>query len=129
MENATKALLIAAAVIVAILLISLGIGVFNIGQEQTQNADLTEYQKQQFNDKFTKYQGTKTGAEVNALVQTVFNHNNAQSGNETCVTLTGTVALAGTPGLQTMPNKLPVANSYTVTITYNNGLVQTINVQ
>ena len=56
MENATKALLIAAAVLVAILIISLGIGIFNMSSEQIDNAgDLTEYQVQTFNDKFRKY--------------------------------------------------------------------------
>ena len=44
MENATKALMIAAAVIVAILIISLGIGIFNMASEQVDNAgDLSEY--------------------------------------------------------------------------------------
>ena len=68
MENATKALMIAGAVLIAILIISLGIGIFNSSAEQVENADLTEYQIQTFNDKFRKYEGTsKTGAEVNAL--------------------------------------------------------------
>ena len=47
--------MIAAAVLVAILIISLGIGVFNSASEQMGDMDLTEYQKQQFNEKFTKY--------------------------------------------------------------------------
>jgi type III secretory pathway component EscT len=55
MENATKALLIAAAVLIAVLLISLVMGVLNSGAEQVDNADLSEYEIQQFNDKFNKY--------------------------------------------------------------------------
>ena len=71
MENATKALLIAAAVLVAILIISLGIGIFNMASEQVYNAgDLSEYQIQQFNEKFTKYEGeNKSGSEVNAMLK------------------------------------------------------------
>ena len=65
MENATKALMIAAAVIVAILIISLVMGIFNTGAEQAQNANLDEYAIQQHNDKFTKYEGeNKSGSEV-----------------------------------------------------------------
>ena len=48
MENATKALMIAAAVIVVLLVIGLGIGVFNMANEQIDNAgDLNEYQVEQ----------------------------------------------------------------------------------
>ena len=54
MENATKALLIAAAVLVAILIISLGLVVYNMASETVDNAgNLDEYQIQQFNEKFT----------------------------------------------------------------------------
>ena len=39
MENATKALLIAAAVLVAIIIISLGVYVVSLGQQQVQGAE------------------------------------------------------------------------------------------
>ena len=128
MENATKALMIAAAVLVAILIISLGIGVFNSASEQMNDMDLTEYQKQQFNEKFTKYQGKQSGAEVNALVQTVFTHNNAQESASTCVSMSGKVTLAASNTLTSMPAKLPIANTYSVKINYSNGLVLSIEV-
>ena len=53
MENATKALLIAAAVLIAIILISLGLAVVRQGQEAVQDADLSEAEATQFNSKFT----------------------------------------------------------------------------
>ena len=73
MENAVKALLIAAAVLIAILIISLGLVVYNRASETVNSAgDLSEYQIQQFNEKFLKYQGTSvSGTDVNALLQTV----------------------------------------------------------
>ena len=56
MENAVKALLIAAAVLIAILIISLGLVVYNRASETVNSAgDLSEYQIQQFNEKFLKY--------------------------------------------------------------------------
>lgn len=87
MENATKALLIAAAVLVAVLIISLGIVVYTKASEAVEGAgNLSEYQIQQFNEKFYKYQGeNKSGSEVNALLQTVLNHNNTQDTDDTCV--------------------------------------------
>ena len=100
MENATKALLIAAGVLVAILIISLGIGIFNMSAEQAEGADLTEYQIQTFNDKFRKYEGdTRTGADVNALLDTVFSHNNSQEDNSTCVSVSVTLKSGTHPGI------------------------------
>ena len=133
MENATKALMIAAAVIVAILIISLGIGIFNMASEQVDNAgDLSEYQIQQHNDKFKKYEGTaKTGSDVNAMLTTVFNHNNSQEDNSTCVKVTGekvknekgeevkTELIKASNSLTASPAKVSTGARYTVTLTYN----------
>jgi len=125
MENATKALLIAAAVLVVILIISLGIGVFNMASEQVENAgDLSEYQVQQFNDKFIKYNGTNvSGSDVNAMLKTVFNHNQVQENDTTMVTVgTGTAAAAGdrvTTTMTTAPTKVSTGSRYTVVCQYD----------
>lgn len=88
MENATKALMIAAAVIVAILIISLVMGIFNTGAEQAQNANLDEYAILQHNDKFTKYEGeNKSGSEVNAMLKAVRNYNNTQEDESMMITV------------------------------------------
>lgn len=129
MENATKALLIAAAVLVAILIISLGIVVYTKASEPMSNIDMTEYQIQQFNDKFKKYEGDNvSGSEVNAMLETVFTHNNAQDSKDTCVAVTGQSAISANPGLTTSPKKLPIGNRYKVTLTYNTktGLISSI---
>ena len=132
MENATKALLIAAAVLVAILIISLGIGIFNTASEQAEGAgDLTQYQIQTFNDKFRKYEGdSRTGADVNALLQTVFSHNNAQEGIDTCVSVSGASTISASNQLSTSPTKVSTNYRYTVTLTYNTTtkLVQSISI-
>ncbi len=78
MENATKALLIAAAVLVAIVIIAMEMGVFNsttgtIDQYDTtmQSTELTA-----FNNKFTPYTGGgKSAAQVKALANIVIVHN------------------------------------------------------
>lgn len=128
MENATKALLIAAAVLVAVLIISLGIVVYNKAAEAVDNAgNLNEYQIQQFNEKFTKYEGTnKSGSEVNALLQTALNHNNAQETTDTCVKITvkdknGTTStlVENSNEITSTPAKQNVGSRYTVTCTIN----------
>ena len=122
MENATKALLIAAAVLIAILLISLGVGVFNTASEQMGEADLSEYQIQQHNDKFRKFEGKNvSGSEVNALITTVFNHNNQQedeTGMKVTLKVDGTEKVGKTASTSS-PTKVATGSRYTVSCTYN----------
>lgn len=86
MENATKALLIAAAVLVAILIISLGLVVFNMAAETVNNnSSLSAQEIQAFNDQFTQYEGDNVrGTRVNSLLKTALNNNitQQQEGNE-----------------------------------------------
>lgn len=128
MENATKALLIAAAVIVAILLIALGMGVFTTASEQVEGAgDMTEYQIQQHNGKFDKYLGdSQTGANVNAMLTAVFNHNLSQEQKVTVVNDTKSV-LTGT---ETSPaDKVSTGNKYAVTAEYSKaGMITKITI-
>ena len=91
MENATKALLIAAAVLIAIILISLGLAVVRQGQEAVQDADLSEAEATQFNSKFTMYEGSNVStSRVNAMLNAVFAHNNQEgaAGTENYVSVT-----------------------------------------
>ena len=117
MENATKALLIAAAVLVAILVISLGIIIYQRASETVTGAgDLSEYQIQQVNAKFTNYQGNVRGSDVNALLTTAFNHNLAQEEDALCVEVKyGTETLVEATTAQTVtPKKVEVGARYTV---------------
>ena len=76
MENATKALLIAAAVLIAILIISLGLVVYNMASETIGAVDFSSQEVTAFNDKFTQYEGSNVrGSQVNALIKTVMQSN------------------------------------------------------
>lgn len=76
MENATKALLIAAAVLVAILIISLGLVVYNMASETINSVNFSGQEVTAFNDQFTQYQGSNIrGSEINALLKTVLSSN------------------------------------------------------
>ena len=85
MENASKALIIAGAILLSILLISLGIMIFNQAQDATKNSGMSQAQVSTFNNKFSKYEGKKIkGSEVNGMIQEVIasngdeNNQNAQ---------------------------------------------------
>ena len=76
MENATKALLIAAAVLVAIILISMVMGIVTQGQETSQNIDMSELEIQAFNSKFLRYEGENvSSSEVDKLCKAAIEHN------------------------------------------------------
>ena len=70
MENATKALLIAASVLIAIVLIAVGIKILSSTQGVTNEVDKVSdaTSKAVFNSQFTDYEGTQTGTQVKALL-------------------------------------------------------------
>jgi len=73
MENASKALIIAGSILIAIIIISLGIVVFkNMAAPVERNSNLTEQQIASFNSKITPYIGESvSGSQVNTFMQLV----------------------------------------------------------
>ena len=134
MENAVKALLIAAAVLIAVLIITLVMGVFNTGAEQVGNAgNLSEYEIQQFNDKFIKFEGTNESAsDVNSMIKTIFNHNNSQEDTSTMVEIidnTGDADLAPASYDKTQsPKTVPTGKKYKVTAKYEDNLIKSMTI-
>ena len=136
MENATKALLIAAAVLVAILIISLGIGVYNMAAETMGSVDLSGTEVQAFNEQFSQYNGNKKrGSEVNAMLKTVLtsNLNEAAAGSTKFVEVTA--GATGMPSLATNATSISTtadpAKMYKMTVNYSSttGLVTSIKVE
>lgn len=133
MENATKALLIAAAVLVAILIISLGLVIYNQAAETIGNINMSENEVKAFNDKYTRYEGTNVkGTKVNALINEVFSNNMEYRDDESKqITLTVDNPAINVEGQSTQsPGKVPTGNNYTVVLTYSDvtKLVTTITV-
>ena len=81
MENATKALMIAGAVLLAIMLISVGLLIFNSSNNQMSDAvsQMDQQAKDQFNNKFQAFEGRQSGSNVKTLITSVIN-NNIQNG-------------------------------------------------
>ena len=128
MENATKALLIAAAVLIAILIISFALIIYNMAAETVGNVNLSEAEKTQFNSKFTTYEGSNvSGAQINALLTTVLTHNQQETvdGTDRLVNVTGEVTQATTA--QSI-SRVPTSGRYTVTCILTSGLVTEIQI-
>lgn len=74
MENATKALLIAAAILVAIVIISIGMVVLNQGSGTSEKAGaaMSDTEKSQFNATFTNYCGNNVnGSQLMELLKKI----------------------------------------------------------
>ena len=79
MENASKALIIAGAILISILLISLGILIYNQATNITNGQQMTEVEVSSYNSKFTQYEGEKvTGTQVRALINQVNTSNSSE---------------------------------------------------
>ena len=152
MENASKALLIAGAILIAILLIGVAMLVFNGGRGGIDAAvmEMSANEKMMFNQKFTQYEGTNiNGANVRALIGNIISSNSTyQKIDGKLVTLkidnTGTSAdNTYTPSatatdadaiksnaMSTAKAQINTGATYRVTLEYNKatGLVNRVNV-
>ena len=131
MENASKALLIAGAILLAILIISLGIMVYNNAKNTVGNASLNKQEIEAFNSQWQAYVGeNKTASEVYSMMSAVIASNAAEanSGANRWVNFKNSNT-AGTTPATTQPTGLspamPASNTtYTIVAGYaSNGLI------
>ena len=132
MENASKALIIAGAILLAILIISLGILIFSQAQDTINSVNMSDSEKLAFNNKFTPYEGTNIrGSQVNALAQAVLTNNQTAKENGESATkgidVTGAVTILAN-GNTTTFTRVPSGTMYTVEFTYQDSLVHSITV-
>lgn len=126
MENATKALLIAGSILIAILLIAFGMKILIPATSTVDSSEsaMKTTDMATFNSKFTAYIGTKNKAQVMSLLNVVIANNATSNHSVTITSGTGTVS----------PNSL-MSNlenrTYTISITesdYEKGYVKNINI-
>ncbi len=122
MENASKALIIAGAILLSILIISLGIMVYNNAKGTVSDSNLDAESAQTFNTKFTQYGGTQRGTALNSLIDAAIANN--ATGSHTVGFKVGGESVA-----ETAPNSMTRysnSESKTVTFKYENGYVRYI---
>lgn len=130
MENASKALIIAGAILLAILIISLGIYIFTQASEITKSNNLSEVEILNFNEKFTSFEGDNVrGGEVNSLLNRVVRNNVANQTDDSKqvdVTIDGTEHKKSTQSI----SKVPTGKTYTVKCSTNTktGLVTKVEI-
>lgn len=75
MENASKALIIAGAILLSILIIGLGMFIYQQASGAMSGANLDPTKAQAYNQEFLNYEGTQTGSNTKALYNLIQSHN------------------------------------------------------
>lgn len=129
MENASKALIIAGAILISIVLIGVGVlivgnaqGLFDQGSQQMSSMEIDA-----FNSTFTAFEGRQTGSNVRTLIQKISTHNVTYQGDEgKQVTFNG--AALNTTNVSTTRAAVGVGTTYTVSFEYNaeSGLITNV---
>lgn len=130
MENASKALIIAGAILLSILIISLGIMVYNNAKNTVGSASLDKQEIETFNSQWQTYVGSnKTASEVYSMMSAVVasNASETKSGANRWVnvTNTGTAVKTVPTSTPTVTPSMPASNqTYTISAGYAaNGLI------
>ena len=131
MENASKALIIAGAILLAILLITLGILVYNQASGVINSNAMDEVEVQQFNQKFVQYEGDQKGTTIRSLLQAVLANNTSQDSDERRITVDGDFDVAtDDTQISAELQKIQTGSTYTVQCDYNDeGIVDTITIE
>ena len=143
MENASKALIIAGAILLAIAIIGVGMAVFNNASDSVSGTDMASEEVTAYNSEFDSYLGTTRGSRVKTLINTVKQHNlTATDDSEKVQVLTSAgesevsvddvdvEGAASTSGLQETSNNKQKKKTYDVSFGYDpsSGKITTIYV-
>ena len=129
MENTSKALIIAGAILLAILIISLGILIYNQASTVAQKNGMDEVETSSFNQKFTQYEGKVKGSTVRSLVQAVIASNSATENEERQIVIDGgSIVTSNDDWKSADTSQIKSAKTYTVKCEYENGLVNKITI-
>ena len=136
MENASKALIIAGAILLSILIIGLGMFIYNQAYTAMSKINLNEQQVQTINSKFLNYgsEGTNiNGTQAKRLCDTVMSYNRATAEDKsqyvvisagdafTAASAINTKELSEVnTGIQTYMNTLLAGHTYTLHFGYDN---------
>lgn len=132
MENASKALIIAGAILISIVLIAVGVMVVNgaNGAIDTAIGQMSDSEKTIFNQKFESYEGSQKGSSVKSLLSAIEANNSNDSGATIVeVNILGSTFYAGNQvntndaGLSTARANIKNSKTYTVTFTKTSGVI------
>jgi len=134
MENASKALIIAGAILISIVLI--GVGVLIIGNAQgifgQGSTQMSQMEIQAFNEPFMAFEGKQSGSNVRSLLQKLATHNQTYSEDTTKqIGLSDKDSKLTMANLSATKSKVNVGTSYVVSFGYdsNSGMINNITIK
>lgn len=124
MENASKALIIAGAILISIILISIGVMVVNSGTQLTDEAarQMSEQELQAYNRKYTQYIGNQRGSSIRSIIQDVMANNSTSPEMPIKVTITATGMSSGTfegNAISPLIGQVKSSSSYDMQVEYS----------
>ncbi|MGP1609038.1 MAG: hypothetical protein ACTTGJ_04250 [Clostridium sp.] len=135
MENASKALIIAGAILLSILLIAVGMFIFQQAQGQINKAGnrLDQSAIETHNKQFSQYEGMQTGTQVKSLIQTIIANNRRvkeeDDGVQKEVKIQGTSAdLNGKTKESEISAAVKSTKKYRIELNYENGIVTQVTI-
>lgn len=144
MENASKALIIAGAILLSILIIGLGMFIYNMAMDAMGNISISAQEVQAYNAPFLQYEGTASGSNARTLCNTIVQHNNTAQDSSQFITVTGedasqittngaaddATAAEFNTAINTFRNTLRAGKMYTITFGYdaNTGYVIAVGI-
>lgn len=139
MENASKALIIAGAILISIVLVSVGVIVVQSLDPSSATEKMDEQAVQAFNSKFDSYIGVNvSGTSVRSLLRAVATNNTTNAEEESKIIKVTTNGLtdniteeSATEKINNLIPKIGTAYRYEVTTSTNNvsGIIEKINIK
>lgn len=135
MENASKALIIAGAILISIVLIAVGVMVVNgaNGAIDTAIGQMSDSEKTIFNQKFEPYEGKQKGSSVKSLISAVEANNSNDSGATEVKIKIGDKEYTGNEtGEDTLSKaRADIKNSTTYTVSFSKtaGVITTVTIE
>lgn len=132
MENASKALIIAGAILISIVLIAVGVMVVSAANApvETAGSKMSDIDKQIFNRDYTAYIGEKkSGSKVVSLLQAIqANNSNEETKAEIKVSYDNEQGKTDANDIATIINKIKSGKYYKVEANYEDGIIDTITI-
>ena len=128
MENASKALIIAGAILLSILLISLGIMIMSQGQAAVEGSGMDKTQINTFNSDLQKYEGNKKGSLIRSMMNDLMALNNDDNNeNQVAIKQADSVSHAITGFDDSKTSWINNTTTYKVTFGYDgSGRINTV---
>lgn len=140
MENASKALIIAGAILISILIIAIGMYIYSNSQSSIYNAtsQMSTQEKSAFNQAWTIYEGNQLGSNCRTLISQLISSNSTnanEAGKLISLTVDGQVVTPQVNNIQSvamtaLKDNIDLRHTYTVTTSQNEatGLVDMITI-